>query len=254
MDRDESRQRVLSDLAPPSALAPFRIRNYRFQWPADLLTSWAFEMETLILGWYVLVETGSVLLLTAVRLARLYRYAGSADVRRRRRPHRPSRSAGDDARDLCGAGGRADDAGAVRPPRTALRVHDRGRDGRRPAVGPRRARRAGGDHHAARPADRRDQHFPHHDGYRAHRRRAERRRIVRRARDGAGLCGDRLPLYYRDRADAVHRGAGKAAARRARPPARRCSARRCATSRRAWPIAGPRRGCRPRCGSRSSPT
>ena len=27
-------------------------------------TSWAFEMETLILGWYVLVETGSVLWLT----------------------------------------------------------------------------------------------------------------------------------------------------------------------------------------------
>jgi MFS family permease len=32
--------------------------------PADLLTSWAFEMETLILGWYVMVNTGSVLLLT----------------------------------------------------------------------------------------------------------------------------------------------------------------------------------------------
>ena len=64
MDRDESRQRILSYPARPSALAPFRIRNYRFQWPADLLTSWAFEMETLILGWYVLVETGSVLLLT----------------------------------------------------------------------------------------------------------------------------------------------------------------------------------------------
>jgi predicted MFS family arabinose efflux permease len=46
------------------ALAPFRIRSYRFQWPADLLTSWAFEMETLILGWYILVETGSVFLLT----------------------------------------------------------------------------------------------------------------------------------------------------------------------------------------------
>jgi len=45
-------------------LAPFRIRSFRFQWPADLATSWAFEMETLILGWYVLVETGSVLLLT----------------------------------------------------------------------------------------------------------------------------------------------------------------------------------------------
>ena len=46
------------------ALAPFQIRSFRYQWPADLLTSWAFEMETLILGWYVLVETGSVLLLT----------------------------------------------------------------------------------------------------------------------------------------------------------------------------------------------
>ena len=46
------------------ALAPFRIRSYRFQWPADLLTSWAFEMETLVLGWYVLVETNSVVMLT----------------------------------------------------------------------------------------------------------------------------------------------------------------------------------------------
>jgi MFS family permease len=61
---DEPGHRVLSALARPSALAPFRVRNYRYQWPADLLTSWAFEMETLILGWYVLVETGSVLLLT----------------------------------------------------------------------------------------------------------------------------------------------------------------------------------------------
>jgi len=64
VDRDESRQRILSNPASPSALAPFGVRNYRFQWPADLLTSWAFEMEMLILGWYVLVETGSVLLLT----------------------------------------------------------------------------------------------------------------------------------------------------------------------------------------------
>jgi predicted MFS family arabinose efflux permease len=64
VERDDPRHRNLSEHARPSALAPFRIRNYRFQWPADLLTSWAFEMETLILGWYVLVETGSVLLLT----------------------------------------------------------------------------------------------------------------------------------------------------------------------------------------------
>jgi MFS family permease len=47
-----------------SALAPFRVRSFRFQWPADLATSWAFEMETLILGWYVLVETQSVFMLT----------------------------------------------------------------------------------------------------------------------------------------------------------------------------------------------
>jgi MFS family permease len=46
-------------------LAPFATRSFRYQWPADLLTSWAFEMETIILGWYVLVETGSVLWLTA---------------------------------------------------------------------------------------------------------------------------------------------------------------------------------------------
>lgn len=45
-------------------LEPFRVRSFRFQWPSDLLTSWAFEMETLILGWYVLVETRSVLMLT----------------------------------------------------------------------------------------------------------------------------------------------------------------------------------------------
>ena len=48
------------------ALAPFRIRNYRFQWPADLFTSWAFEMEVLVLGWYIMAETGSVLLLTVL--------------------------------------------------------------------------------------------------------------------------------------------------------------------------------------------
>jgi len=45
------------------ALAPFQIRSFRFQWPADLLASWAFEMEGVILGWFVLVSTGSVLAL-----------------------------------------------------------------------------------------------------------------------------------------------------------------------------------------------
>lgn len=45
------------------ALVPFRIRSFRFQWPADLLASWAFEMEGVILGWFVLVATESVLAL-----------------------------------------------------------------------------------------------------------------------------------------------------------------------------------------------
>ncbi len=46
-------------------LAAFHVRSFRFQWSADLLTSWAFEMETIVLGWYVMVHTGSVLWLTA---------------------------------------------------------------------------------------------------------------------------------------------------------------------------------------------
>ena len=47
------------------SLGAFRIRSFRFQFPSDLLTSWAFEMETVVLGWYVMVNTGSVLWLTA---------------------------------------------------------------------------------------------------------------------------------------------------------------------------------------------
>jgi predicted MFS family arabinose efflux permease len=57
-----------------SALTLFRNRSFRLQWPADLLTSCAFEMETLILGWYVLTETRSVLLLT---LFGALQYAGT---------------------------------------------------------------------------------------------------------------------------------------------------------------------------------
>jgi peptide/nickel transport system permease protein len=45
-------------------LPAFRVRSFRFQWSADLLTSWAFEMETVVLGWYVVTHTGSVMLLT----------------------------------------------------------------------------------------------------------------------------------------------------------------------------------------------
>jgi MFS family permease len=46
-----------------STRAPFKVRSFRNQWTADLATSWALEMELIVLGWYVLVESGSVLLL-----------------------------------------------------------------------------------------------------------------------------------------------------------------------------------------------
>ena len=48
-----------------SGLAPFRQPFFRRQWPADIATSWGFEIETLVLGWYILATTGSVLWLTA---------------------------------------------------------------------------------------------------------------------------------------------------------------------------------------------
>lgn len=73
LDRTESSrqsEQVCEDDVPATGLlrlamlAPFATRSFRYQWPADLLTSWAFEMETIILGWYVLTETGSVLWLT----------------------------------------------------------------------------------------------------------------------------------------------------------------------------------------------
>ena len=46
--------------------AAFRTESYRFQWIANLLTSWAFEMETLILVWYVLIETDSPFFAAAI--------------------------------------------------------------------------------------------------------------------------------------------------------------------------------------------
>lgn len=63
MPEGKGNDQDVSLIARVPALAPFRIRSFRFQWPADLLASWAFEMEGVILGWFVLVTTGSVLAL-----------------------------------------------------------------------------------------------------------------------------------------------------------------------------------------------
>jgi predicted MFS family arabinose efflux permease len=61
--RGRGNKQDVSVIARVPALAPFAVRSFRFQWPADLLTSWAFEMEGVILGWFVLVSTQSVLAL-----------------------------------------------------------------------------------------------------------------------------------------------------------------------------------------------
>jgi predicted MFS family arabinose efflux permease len=55
---------IAAALSGSTLLSPFRVRSFRFQFPADLLVSWGAEMENLVLGWYILVETGSVLLLS----------------------------------------------------------------------------------------------------------------------------------------------------------------------------------------------
>lgn len=52
----------------------FRVPSFRYQFGADSLTSWAVEMEILVLGWYVLTETDSPFLLALIGAAR---YAGS---------------------------------------------------------------------------------------------------------------------------------------------------------------------------------
>jgi MFS family permease len=65
---------LVTQLLQARMLAPFRQRSYRYQWHADLATSWAFEMEIIMLSWYILVETRSVFLLT---LFASMQYAGT---------------------------------------------------------------------------------------------------------------------------------------------------------------------------------
>ena len=50
----------------PGVLSPLRVRNYRLQWLADLFVSWSFEMEVMLLGWYVLTQSDSVFLMSVI--------------------------------------------------------------------------------------------------------------------------------------------------------------------------------------------
>ena len=54
----------MKPISVAALLLPFQVRSFRFQFPADLGTSWGIEMENLVLSWYILVQTGSVLALT----------------------------------------------------------------------------------------------------------------------------------------------------------------------------------------------
>jgi predicted MFS family arabinose efflux permease len=71
-------QRPTSATQEPNAkispFAAFKIRSFRFQWSADAMTTWGSEMETLILGWYILVATDSPFL---VGLLGALRFSGT---------------------------------------------------------------------------------------------------------------------------------------------------------------------------------
>ncbi|HBO90476.1 MAG TPA: arabinose ABC transporter permease [Acidobacteria bacterium] len=57
-----------------SVLSVFGIRSFRYQWSADAMSTWGSEMETLILGWYILVATDSPFL---VGLLGALRFSGT---------------------------------------------------------------------------------------------------------------------------------------------------------------------------------
>ena len=57
-----------------SVLSAFGIRSFRYQWSADAMSTWGSEMETLILGWYILVVTDSPVL---VGLLGALRFSGT---------------------------------------------------------------------------------------------------------------------------------------------------------------------------------
>ena len=232
------------------ALAPFRIRSYRFQWPADLLTSWAFEMETMVLGWYVLVETNSVVMLTVFG-ALLYGGTLIAPIvgvwsDRHRPPHHAVGDAGDlcpgrrvrdgarlhrhaAARDRAGAGRLT---GLVRPSdmglRGALIADTMPSATLTPAMGI----------------------AAHHVRHRPHLRRADRRRHVRGHRHRADLCGDHGVLSARRDPDLERHGGDLGARRSAGCGDGAAAVVRGTNCGKASCWSGTRRGCWRSCGTR----
>jgi MFS family permease len=73
-DSHAPRQPPKDPHAKISPFAAFKIRSFRFQWSADAMMTWGSEMETLILGWYILVATDSPFL---VGLLGALRFSGT---------------------------------------------------------------------------------------------------------------------------------------------------------------------------------
>ena len=141
------------------------MRSFRFQWPADLLTSWGFEMENVILGWYILVATGSVVLLTAFASIQYLGtlFAPVIGMAGDRIGHRTV---------LCAmrasyavSGNDADGLGPQRPAGPGRGVRRRGAVRHDPLVRPGDAQRAGRRDDAGRPVHRRGGRGAHHLGF-----------------------------------------------------------------------------------------
>ena len=224
-------------------VAAFRVRSFRYQWSADLLTSWAFEMETLVLGWYVMVNTGSVVWLTAFGSLQFLGTLAAPmfGVLGDRLGGRAMLCA---MRAIYIATGRAgDDAGPGRSAEPGLGARRR-RSGRHRAP-----QRSGDAQHAhrrddpARAPDRRPRDVARHHGLRARGRRPGRRRPLHRARprrhlrgrdhalrgeSGADLRGVAAAADARPGGAAAERDAARPLARarpQGRPPPRRHHAR-----------------------------
>ena len=194
--------------------------QFPLQFPADLATSWGIEMENLVLGWYILVETGSVLALT---LFWALLYLGT--LWRRSSAWPGDRSATASSCAACAPPMRCSASSSrcwpCRGAAPGLCLIIGALVGADPAVRPGHAQRAGRRDDAGRDADGDDGGVAHHLRLGADLRGAVGRRAVRRVRHGPGLSGDRRLVSDRVSADpGACRPAGRCRSRRRR--ARRC--------------------------------
>ena len=118
-----------------SLFAPFQVRSFRFQYPADLLTSWGPRWRTCPR----LVHPGRNRIGAAahtVRFVAVFRHAGRTGVRHGGRPAGPPQRAVCHADRLRDVGQRADGLCVHRDAATGPRLRHRGRRWTGAAIGP----------------------------------------------------------------------------------------------------------------------